>query len=117
MEYGWRIRCKSAWRPESPLRTLGRHELHGVSDCSLVCCYGLRSCTAVGNCETGPSLVKGVVQNPSAVPLSIKQGGSAIMMIQIEGGLEAHHDGVMPLELDGKIERLRIDRGVAAEGR
>jgi hypothetical protein len=63
---------------------------------------------------TGPSLVKSVVQDLSAIPLSIKRGGSA-KLVHIEGGLKVHHEGISPLGLEGAIEKLQIDGGFSAE--
>jgi hypothetical protein len=59
---------------------------------------------------TGPSLVKGVVQNLSAVALSIKPGGSA-QRIRIGGGIRTHGKDVFPLEQHGAVLRLSIDGG------
>jgi len=58
----------------------------------------------------GPSLVKGVVQNLSAIALSIKPGGSA-QLIQIDGGLKTHGRNILPLEQQGVVQRLLIDGG------
>ena len=65
----------------------------------------------------GPSLVKGVVQNLSAIGLSIKPGGSA-KRIAIDGGLKTHGDGIPPIEQLGTIEDLRIRGGfgIVADG-
>jgi hypothetical protein len=60
--------------------------------------------------STGPSLVKGVVQNLSAIALSIKPGGSA-ERITVEGGLRTHGKGIPPLEQQGTIEELTIAGG------
>ena len=59
---------------------------------------------------TGPSLVKGVVQELSAVGLSIKPGGRA-RAISIRGGLKTHAAGVNPLEQEGSIDTLLIEDG------
>jgi hypothetical protein len=59
---------------------------------------------------TGPSLVKGVVQELSAVALSIKPGGRA-RVISIRGGLRTHASGVNPLEQEGSIDALLIEDG------
>jgi hypothetical protein len=59
---------------------------------------------------TGPSLVKGVVRELSAIALSIKPGGSA-RAISIHGGLKTHKTGVNPLEQEGTVERLLIEDG------
>jgi hypothetical protein len=59
---------------------------------------------------TGPSLVKGVVQELSAVGLSIKAGGKA-RVISIRGGLRTHAAGVNPLEQEGSIDTLMIEDG------
>ena len=62
---------------------------------------------------TGPSLVKGVVTQLSAIPLSIKAGGD-VEDLSIYGGLVAHGQGIPPLELDGLIRNLSIRGGVGA---
>jgi hypothetical protein len=59
---------------------------------------------------TGPSLVKGVVQNLSAIALSIKPGGSA-KRIRIEGGLKTHGKGIVPLEQEGSVDELIVMDG------
>jgi hypothetical protein len=64
---------------------------------------------------TGNSLVKGVVVRLSAIALSVKPGGSA-RKIDIGGGLITHGEGIVPLELHGAIETLRISDGLAATG-
>ena len=61
----------------------------------------------------GPSLVKGVVQNLSAIALSIKPGGSA-QFIKIEGGLKTHGKNISPLDQQGTVQRLILDGGCAA---
>jgi hypothetical protein len=58
----------------------------------------------------GPSLVKGAVQNLPATALSIKPGGSA-ELIKIDGGLRSHGKDIWPLEQQGALETLMIDRG------
>jgi hypothetical protein len=58
----------------------------------------------------GPSLVKGVVQNLSAIALSIKPGGSA-QFITIEGGLKTHGKNIIPLEQRGTVHHLVVDGG------
>ena len=63
----------------------------------------------------GDSLVKGVVLTLSAIPLSIKPGGSARKIV-ITGGLISHGDGVSPLELHGAVDSLQITEGFAAVG-
>jgi hypothetical protein len=64
---------------------------------------------------TGDSLVKGVVLRLSAIPLSIKPGGSARKIV-ITGGLISHGEGVSPLELSGAVDSLQITEGFAAVG-
>ena len=59
---------------------------------------------------TGPSLVKGVVTNLSAIALSIKEGGS-VQRIEIEGGIKTHGRGVSPLEQRGSVQNLRVEGG------
>lgn len=63
---------------------------------------------------TGPSLVKGVIQELAAVGLSVKSGGSA-RAIFIHGGLKTHRAGVTPLEQAGSIESLLIEDGFKQE--
>jgi hypothetical protein len=64
---------------------------------------------------TGPSLVKGVVINLSAIGLSIKPGGSA-REIEINGGIKTNGAGVAPIEQHGAIESLRVTGGFVAAG-
>jgi len=64
---------------------------------------------------TGPSLVKGVVINLSAIALSIKPGGSA-REIDISGGIKTNGAGVAPIEQHGAIESLRVAGGFVAAG-
>jgi hypothetical protein len=59
---------------------------------------------------TGASLVKGVVQELSAVGLSIKPGGRA-RTISIQGGLKTHAAGIIPLEQEGSVDTLLIEDG------
>lgn len=63
----------------------------------------------------GDSLVKGVVLQLPATPLSIKPGGSAIS-IKITGGVVANGPGVAPIEMHGMIQELRISDGFTASG-
>lgn len=63
----------------------------------------------------GPSLVKGVVINLSAIGLSVKPGGSA-REIEISGGIKTNAPGVAPMEQHGAIETLRISGGFGAVG-
>jgi hypothetical protein len=64
---------------------------------------------------TGPSLVKGVVINLSAIALSIKPGGSA-REIEVAGGIKTNGPGVSPIEQHGAIESLRVTGGFVAAG-
>jgi hypothetical protein len=64
---------------------------------------------------TGPSLVKGVVINLSAIGLSIKPGGSA-REIEIAGGIKTNGPGVAPIEQHGMIDSLRVTGGFVAAG-
>jgi hypothetical protein len=64
---------------------------------------------------TGPSLVKGVVINLSAIALSIKPGGSA-REIEILGGIKTNGPGVAPIEQHGAIDTLRVAGGFVAAG-
>jgi hypothetical protein len=59
---------------------------------------------------TGPSLVKGVIQELSAIPLSIKPG-ARLDKISIEGGLKPHGPQIPPVELLGSIENLILAGG------
>jgi hypothetical protein len=59
---------------------------------------------------TGPSLVKGVVQNLPATALSIKPGGAA-QLIKIEGGLRSLGKDIFPLEQQGAVQTLIIEGG------
>jgi len=63
---------------------------------------------------TGPSLVKGVVQNLSATALSVKPGGSADL-ISVDGKIETHGHEVLLIEIFGSIGSLNI-RGVSFHG-
>jgi hypothetical protein len=64
---------------------------------------------------TGDSLVKGVVMKLSAVGLSVKPGGSA-REIEIDGGVITHGEGIVPVELHGAIESLRVRGGFESAG-
>lgn len=64
---------------------------------------------------TGPSLVKGVVIQLSAIGLSLKPGGAA-REIRIAGGIRTNGAGVAPIEQHGAIEMLRISGGCVAAG-
>ncbi len=59
---------------------------------------------------TGPSLVKGVVQQLSATALSIRAGGE-VQKLTIRGGLKTNAHGVPPLEQLGIIRELHIEDG------
>jgi hypothetical protein len=63
--------------------------------------------------DTGESLVKGMVTRLSAIPLSIKPGGSA-RKVEITGGLAAHGAGVEAVEVHGEIGTLRVE-GIAVD--
>ena len=62
---------------------------------------------------TGDSLVKGVVVQLPATPLSIKPGGSA-REIAIEGGLVSHGPGIDPIQLHGSVTVLSVSGGLTA---
>ena len=62
---------------------------------------------------TGDSLVKGVVMQLPATPLSIKPGGSAQEII-VEGGLVSHGPGIDPIQLHGSITVLSVSGGFTA---
>ena len=55
----------------------------------------------------GPGLVKGVVQDLSATALSVKPGGSA-HLISVNGNIETHGQGILPIEILGSIRSLHI---------
>ena len=61
---------------------------------------------------TGDSLVKGVVIKLSAIPLSIKPGGSA-RRLEIANGLVAHGESVVPMELLGVIDAFHVSGGLS----
>jgi len=63
----------------------------------------------------GASLVKGVLQNLSAIALSIKPGGS-VRSVQIFGGLKTHAAGIPPIEQYGSIESFTVVDGFAPLG-
>ena len=63
----------------------------------------------------GDSLVKGVVMQLAAIPLSLKPGGSAKSII-IEGGLLSHGKDVEALEMHGVVDELVIRGGLSAVG-
>lgn len=63
---------------------------------------------------SGPSLVKGVVQNLSATALSVKSGGSADL-ISVNGNIETHGHETLPMEILGSVRSLYI-RGVSFHG-
>jgi hypothetical protein len=62
----------------------------------------------------GPSLVKGMIQQLSAIALSVKPGAQ-IESIEIRGGLKTHGSEVLPLELLGSIRRLSIEGGCSQQ--
>ena len=64
---------------------------------------------------TGPSLVKGVVTNLSAIALSIKESGS-VQRIEIKGGIRTHGKGASPLEQLGSVQNFRVDGGFSRVG-
>ena len=72
--------------------------------------HGLETHGGVGN-----SLVKGVVMQLPATPLSIKPGGSA-REIKIEGGLISHGRGIEPLELHGLVEKFTVSGSLGSAG-
>ena len=63
----------------------------------------------------GASLVKGVVTQLPAVPLSIKPGGTASEIV-VEGGLISRAPGIEPFELHGTIEAFRVTGGFGPTG-
>ena len=62
---------------------------------------------------TGDSLVKGVVVQLAAIPLSIKPGGS-IQQLVIGGGLFSHGPGIDPVQMHGTIASLQLSGGMSA---
>ena len=62
---------------------------------------------------TGDSLVKGVVVQLPATPLSIKPGGSAREIV-VEGGLVSHGSGIDPIQLHGSVTILSVSGGFSA---
>ncbi|HTO41807.1 MAG TPA: hypothetical protein VL026_12595 [Rhizomicrobium sp.] len=62
---------------------------------------------------TGPSLVKGVVVELSAIGLSVKPGGTA-REIEVAGGIWTNGAGVAPVELLGAVESFRVVGGLVA---
>jgi hypothetical protein len=60
----------------------------------------------------GASLVKGVVVELPAIPLSIKPGGT-VRWLEIAGGLTAHGQGIEALEVHGAVDTLQISGGLA----
>jgi len=60
---------------------------------------------------TGESLVKGVMTELSAIPFSVKSGGS-VQALRVDGGLRTHASGVVPIELQGGVESLLVNDGV-----
>jgi hypothetical protein len=63
---------------------------------------------------SGSSLVKGVIQQLSAIALSIKPGAQ-VESIEIRGGLKTHGPQILPLEQLGSIRTLSIEGGCAQE--
>ena len=59
---------------------------------------------------TGPSLVKGVIQQLPAIALSIKPG-ARVDTIHIDGGLKTHGPQILPLEQFGSIRNLWVSGG------
>jgi hypothetical protein len=64
---------------------------------------------------TGDSLVKGVVVKLAANPLSIKKGGS-VQVFRLDGGITAHGEGVVALDLQGSIQSFQVSGGMCSEG-
>lgn len=62
----------------------------------------------------GPSLVKGVVQELSAIALSIKPEGK-VEKLYVAGGLKTNGAGIPPLEQLGSITDLHIQDGFASK--
>jgi hypothetical protein len=65
--------------------------------------------------KRGPSLIKGVIQQLSAIALSIKPGAE-VELIQICGGLKTHGPQILPLEQLGSVRSLSIEGGCVREG-
>ncbi len=62
---------------------------------------------------TGDSLVKGVVVQLPAIPLSIKPGG-AVQQLVVGGGLLSHGAGVDALQMHGSVASMELSGGVSA---
>jgi hypothetical protein len=63
---------------------------------------------------TGPSLVKGVIQELPAIALSIK-AGARVDTIRIDGGLKTHGWQILPLDHLGSIRNLVIAGGCSQD--
>jgi hypothetical protein len=61
----------------------------------------------------GDSLVKGVVVKLAAHPLSIKSGGT-IEVLEIEGGLRSHGEGVESLDMHGSVQWFQVSGGISS---
>jgi len=61
----------------------------------------------------GDSLVKGVVVKLAAHPLSIKPGGT-VDILEIEGGIQSHGEGVEPLDMHGSIQWFQVSGGISS---
>ncbi|MBH5320932.1 hypothetical protein I6N90_24405 [Paenibacillus sp. GSMTC-2017] len=63
----------------------------------------------------GQSLVQGVIENLSAIGLSIKSGGG-IGEVHIYGGIKTYGRNVPPFEMNGVVHTLKIEGGLIAAG-
>src|SRR5947209_1402441 len=63
----------------------------------------------------GPTLVKGVIVQQPAIALSIRPGGAAHEIV-IEGGVVTHGAGMLPMEMLGSVQLLRVTGGFEAAG-
>jgi hypothetical protein len=60
-------------------------------------------------------LVKGLVTALSAIGLSVKPGGSA-RVTEVDSGVTTNGPGIVPIELHGSIDLLRINGAAGASG-
>ena len=61
---------------------------------------------------TGPSLVKGVLQNLSA--MAQREARGVARSIDIAGGITTHGRGIAPIEIEGQVDALDVEGGIHA---
>lgn len=61
----------------------------------------------------GDSLVKGVITNLAAVPISLKPGAHG-RELRVDGGVTALSPGIAPLEIHGDLDAMTINGGITA---